>query len=262
MTKEFLYQVNAGLIFIGVLAFLLGSMEIGYWFGFRIRSRIDDSSKNQVTTLQGAMLAVLGLLLGFTFSMAVSRFDTRKQLVLDESNAIGTTYLRADLLPEGARVTVKDLLKLYVDMRLDYNKYGLDPERVGLIIQREEEIQKQLWAQAMAAASERRDALTALFIDSLNQLIDLESKRATSLENHVPETILILLFAVAALAMGVTGYSCGLAGRRNIFPVSIAALLIVSVILVVIDLDRPRRGLIRVSQHSMVELKKSLENSP
>lgn len=120
---------------------------------------------------------------------------------------------------------------------------------------------KQLWSLAAALGEKNPLAITiGLFLQSLNETIDLHAKRMTALENHVPEIILILLYFVAIMVTGVIGYGCGLGGYRNFFVTAMASILIASVILVIIDLDRPRRGLIRVSQTRMVELRDSLAN--
>lgn len=147
-------------------------------------------------------------------------------------------------------------------MRLALYKAGIDEKKLRQANDRTEALHKQLWSLAAALGEkDPRAVTTGLFLQSLNGMIDLHAKRITALENHVPEIILLLLYFVAFVVVGVIGYGCGLAGCRNFFVTAMASILIASVILVIIDLDRPRRGFIRVSQNRMVELRQSLANS-
>ncbi|HEY0322192.1 MAG TPA: hypothetical protein VGC66_14630 [Pyrinomonadaceae bacterium] len=121
------------------------------------------------------------------------------------------------------------------------------------------QLQNQLWSNAISAvAKDDREVTTGLFIDSLNNVIDNQEKRLAAMESHVPESILILLFIVALVAALGVGYGCGLGGHRHFFSTTMMSLLIVLVITVIIDLDRPRRGLIKVGQNSMIRLQQSL----
>jgi hypothetical protein len=205
------------------------------------------------------MLALFGLLLAFTFSMAVSRYDLRKQLVVEESTSIGTTYLRAQLLPEPYRSEISRLLRQYVDIRLEFFAVGADLERVAQVGDETEKLQDELWAQAIAAGAVDHHAITTgLFLQSLNETIDLPAKRLAALQNRIPEIVIFLLFFGGVLAVGVVGYGYGLGTRRSVFLLSALSVLIAVVVLVIIDLDRPRRGLITVSQQSMQDLRESL----
>lgn len=250
------------LLVVAMLIGLLGATELGYRLGVRRQTAADDSSKAHVNALQGALLGLLALLLGFTFAMAVSRFDTRKGLVLAEANAIGTTYLRARLLPEPYRQELTRLLRSYVDTRLAFYDAGVNPSRIAAANASTESLQEELWRAAIPLAQQDPRAVpTGLFIQSLNDVIDLHEKRVGALENHVPEPVLHLLFGVAAVALGFIGHGCGLSGTRRIASTTIVSALVVLVIAVIIDLDRPRRGLIKVSQDSMVKLKATLNRT-
>jgi hypothetical protein len=259
MTAELLYDLDLWLIWAGsVLVFILLA-EAGYRLGRLSRDRIDDYGKSQLGTIQGAMLGLLALLLGFTFAMAMSRFDVRKQLVLDEANAIGTTYLRAQLYPEPQRREVANLLRRYVEVRLEFYQAGDDAGKLMKANNQTEQIHNQLWSLAAAwGKEESRSIPMGLFLRSLNEVIDLHAKRVTAMENHVPEIILVLLYFVAMAAIGLLGYGCGVGGSRNHLINILVPIIIAAVILVIIDLDRPRRGLIKVSQQSMMDLRRSL----
>ena len=259
MAGELFYVVNAWVIFVASIGFFLLATEAGFQLGSRARSSVNEHARSQITMIQGAVLGLLALLLGFTFAMAMSRFDTRKQLVLDESNAIGTTFLRARLLPEPHRTEVSNQLRRYVDVRLEFYEAGVDQKKLRVANDKTEQLHNQLWLHAAALGEKDPRAITTgLFLQSLNEVIDLHAKRVTAMENHVPESILILLYFVAIMSTGLMGYGCGLGGFRNLFTTITASILIASVIFLIVDLDRPRRGLIKVSQQSMVNLRDSL----
>jgi hypothetical protein len=259
VTEEIFYDLDMWLILLASVVFFLVTTETGYRFGRRYQPYINEDSISEISTIQAALLGVLALLLGFTFSMAMTRFEVRKQLILEEANAIGTTLLRAQLLPDPPRKEVSHLLRQYVEVRLAFYDAGVDQKRLKEANDRTDRLHKQLWSHAAALGEkDPRAVTTGLFIQSLNEVIDLHAKRITALENHVPEIILELLYIVALMATGLIGYGCGLGGRRNFFVTAMASILIAAVILVIVDLDRPRRGLIRVSQQRMVDLRDSL----
>ncbi len=259
MPNELLYDVDLWLIFLVSIGVFFLFTELGFLVGRRAASTTRDEARSEVGTVQGALLGLLALLLGFTFAMAMSRFEVRKQIILDEANAIGTTYLRAQLLPEPPRREISDLLRRYVTIRLAFYKAGADKEKLGAATAATAKLQTQLWSTAAALGEKDPRAITVgLFLQSLNEVIDLHAKALTALENHVPEIILILLYFVAVTATGLIGYGCGLGGVRNFFVTVVSSVLIAAVIIVIIDLDRPRRGLIQISEQRLVELRDSL----
>jgi hypothetical protein len=260
VSNELLYDLDLLLIFFVSIGALILFTELGFHLGRRAGRTISDKARSQISAVQGAILGLLALLLGFTFAMAMGRFDVRKQLVLDEANAIGTTYLRAQLLPEPPRQEISDLLRQYVRVRLEFYEAGTDEKKLNVASDATDKLQNQLWSIAAALGEKEPRAVTlGLFLQSLNEVIDLNNKRLNALENHVPEIILFLLYFVALVATGLIGYGCGLGGVRNLFVTAVSSVLIAAVILVIIDLDRPRHGLIQVSQQRMLELRHSLE---
>jgi len=255
-----LFGLNEWLIFAIVIVLFLSANEIGFRLGWRTQSKSNEPTRSQVNMLQAASLGLLALLLGFTFSMALTRFDTRKQLVLEEANAIGTTYLRAQLLPDQARTEVSNLLRRYVDVRLEFYRAGINQNSLQWVDDDKGKLHSALWSYAIATGGQDPRAIpTGLFIQSLNEVIDLHAKRVTAMENHVPESIFVLLLLVATLSLGLVGYGAGMGRDRNVLPTVISVILIALVILLIMDLDRPRRGLIKVSQQSMVHLQESLK---
>ncbi len=182
------------------------------------------------------MIGLLGLLLGFTFSMAMSRHDIRRLLVVDDSNAIGTTYLRSKFLPEPHKTQVARLLRRYVDVRLEPYRAGRDEERLRKAISETQELQSELWSQAVAMVKiDPRPVPTGLFVQTLNDLIDDHEKRMTAFESQVPSSIFMLLYIAAVLSMGLTGYGCGIAGSRSLVSTMTSIVLIASVIFLISD---------------------------
>jgi hypothetical protein len=257
MLVEMLYE-NEWLIFIiGSVIFFL-TTEVGFRVGTIRRSSADESTKSQIITFQGAVLGLLGLLLAFTISMALTRIEERKEMVVEESNAIGTAYLRAQLLPEPEKTEISGLLRQYVDLRLEGARQG----NLQNVIKKSEKLHDLLWLQAVAVGKKVPQPFpTGLFAQSLNEVIDIHSKRLRAIMDHVPGSILFLLFSVAIFAMGAMGYGCGLGNGHYFISRLAMAVIIAMVMLVIIDLDQPQRGLIRVSQQSMISLRDSI-NKP
>ena len=193
--------------------------------------------------------------------MAVGRFETRKQLVLDEANGIGTTWLRAGFLSDPARDAVRSALLDYVDARLQAADVSEGSEVFNEQIARSEVTQATAWKATLREVSANDSPSTALFTASLNDLIDLDSKRRAALRNHVPASVWLLLMIVSVTVCWTTGYTTALgeSGRHALAMVVLPTLLAV-VITIVADLDNPRRGLIKVSQQSMRELQQTLQH--
>lgn len=259
MAGELLYGVNQWLLFAVVLGMLYAAAEIGYRYGKRSAHRTSEKTHSHVGTVEGALIGLLALLLGFAFAMAMTRFESRKQTVLDELNDLETAYLRAHLLPNGRRDQCQMLLLEYVDARLADLRAGTDQPLIEESHAKSQQVLQKLWALAVATARETPDEVTTgYFIESLNRLIDDDARRAAAMANHVPETILLLLLLVATLTMAVSGYSSGLRLRRLHALRLILVVLITATLTVIIDLDRPRRGLIRVSEGAIERLQRAL----
>ena len=209
----------------------------------------------------GSMLGLLALLLAFTFSLALQRYEDRSQAIVAEANAIGTAYLRAQLLPKEMRLTVQATLRMYLDIRVQEGKTELtDTARRSQLLVDGDHLAGQLWQQAQQASElASSQVITALYINSLNELIDSSGIREAALERHVPEIVLLLLFATCFMTMATLGYASGLGGHRVSLPGFVLVLLIAFVVYLIIDLDRPRRGAIQVSQESLLRLQQSLQ---
>ena len=246
--------VLAGLV---LFALLVLAHLVGFRAARRGRARADEGERSETSTLQGGMLALLGLLLGFTFAAASQRFDARKQLVLDEANAIGTAYLRATAVPGGEEVA--ELLRRYVDVRLE-GAASRNPEDFRRAVGESERLHDAMWSRVAALARANPDPLRTLLLVAVNEVIDLHEKRLTAMRNHVPTIILVLLLVVSVLTMASLGHAAGASGGRSgmLSTALTFAMLVTVVIMVVVDLDRPERGLIRVSQQSLQTLRDGL----
>lgn len=255
MNAGFLYATNEIIIFVLFFALMLAATEIGFRLGRKSQVNTLDKTKSLVSTLEAAILGVLGLLLAFTMSMAVSRFEMRKQLVLDEANAIGTSRLRTELLPPPENTEIANILNQYINLRVQYGTTGNDPKRLESLSKETAYLQNEFWARAVAYGQKEPNPVTiGLLLQSLNQTIDLESARRMAFQNHVPPSVIYVNAIVGILAALLVGYTFGLNGRRQIFSMCVLSMAITLVLALIIDLDRPRRGFIRISQQPMIDL--------
>lgn len=241
--------------FISLLTYEIW-FRIGRWW----QEITPDEKEGPTGMLVGSLLGLMAFLLAVTMGMAADRFGTRRDLVLAEANSVGTTYLRAGYLPEPAASESRKLLAAYAPLRLATN----DPADLRVKMARSVEIHTALWsiAEELARAAPESDVL-ALYIDSLNQTIDVHGMRVSAgLYSRVPETILLLLFVGSALTLGMVGYSAGLTRRRS--PLSALAMIVAlgAVITLVVDLDRPRDGFLQVNQQPLLDLERQIGSPP
>ena len=256
MTEELLYNIPQWLIGLVALILLIVSVEIGYWIGLKAKVEMTQSMKTQISTIQTAILTIFTFLLGFTFAMALSRFDNRKQMVVKESNAIGTAVLRSQLLPENQRIKMNELFKEYVNVEFSItSRANISASEKKALNQEAKRLQALLWMEAFNATENNPLSVPAgLFATSVNQLIDIKTERDIAISNHVPEIVLLGLLLFASLAIGILGYGNGLAATHARYPAVILCIVITISFILIIDLDRPNRGLTKVSQESMIDL--------
>jgi hypothetical protein len=243
-------------IVVATLLFDECGFHLGRWRG-RQPGKEHDST---VGAIVAAQLGLLAFLLAFSFGIVTSRFDVRRHMVLDEANAIGTAFLRAGMLPHAESASIRRGLRSYADARLAATT-GAPVEEV---IRRSEQIHHQLWTEAVAvAAQDQRSVITGLFIQSLNEVIDLHTARVMAgLRNRMPLTVWIVLFAVGVLAFFTMGYQAGLTRADRSPAAVVLALTFGAVIWLVADLDRPGEGFLRVSQEPMSEVRRMMDAHP
>ena len=236
------------LFFMVAFAAHEGGFRLGAW-----RTRADPEEKDgPIGLLVGAILALMGFLLATTTAMAADRFDARRALVVDEANAIGAAFLRAGYLEESTSAEVRNLLRRYAPLRINV----LDPAEYEENLAASKQMHDDLWAYAEAVARSSGDQpVVALFVESLNTAFDLVADREAALTNgRVPETVVWLLLIGAFLSAGIVGYHAGLTRRRELVGAITLIVVLSSALVFVIDLDRPRDGLLRVSQQPLETL--------
>jgi len=237
----------------------MGIAERGFRFGLRLYASQDEARKAQISGIQGAVLGLLALLLGFTFAMAVNRYEARRELVVKQANAIGTTFLRAALLPEAHVAPVEDLLRHYVELLLKYAPLAKDPAKLAQGLRVFADIQVVLWEHAVAASKASPTPIVATFINALNETIDTEAERVAARQNRVPGSVWLLLLIVASLGCLTSSYSAGAQGVRFLFSSLLLPLLIAVVLTLIADIASPYGGFITVSQQPLVDLLQAIQ---
>jgi len=242
------------IIFVVSVAAFLAAVEAGHWLG----SRVDEGGN--VATLEASVLGLLALMIGFTFSMALNRFEARRDSLVSEANAIGTAALRARLLPAPYGEESLKLFKDYVHIRASYAEQEPKSEERVQGLRRSREVQEALWRQAQAAAAKDNAMVpTGLYIQALNESFDNQQKRSAILSNRVPNIVFVGLYAVAVAALWLTGYASAIDQRRWRRPTYVACVLVAGVILLIQDLDRPGAGFITVDEQPMMDTEQALQ---
>jgi hypothetical protein len=239
---------------------LVATVEIGFWVRKgRVKGGSDNIEKADIALILGAVMTLLALLLGFTYAMSEVRFETRRQLVVDEANAIGTTYLRAKTLPEPRSSEIQELLRQYTALRVEIASMADDdPEKIRGMDNQTKQLHGLIWSHAAALARENPSPVIAVFLQTLNEMIDLHSKRLAAFRNRVPFSIYLVLFVVSAIILWLVGYYFGSHRKRVRILTTMLALLVASVMWLIMDLDQPVRGAIRASQQSLIDLHQDL----
>jgi len=249
-----LWALFAITLIIACLSFE-GGFRIGRW-----RSRQKEHEREVVVRSEvGAMLGMVTFILAVTFWIASAHFDASRQSIINHANIIRTAYLRADLLPEPHRTEIRNLLREYVDIRLEANRSG----KLDYAIARSEELHNLLWAQAVAAKDKTSNPIFAgYFIQSLNELIALHTRRlAIRAEFNIPTAIWVVVYVIMTVAVFAIGCHAGLTRARRPLVVTAFVLIISVVVTLIADLDNPRKGSLRVSQETMVDLRKAMNSA-
>jgi hypothetical protein len=244
-------------VFIATVVLVLLSIEAGLRLGRRRQMESGDAKDAPIGGVVGALLGLLAFLLAFTFGAAASRFDARRHLLLDEVNAIGTTYLRAGVIAEPERSELRKLLREYVAIRADLAEH---PERLAETITRSEALHGEFWdMMTVVAQADPHSVVAGRLMESMNEMIDLHTERVTvGLRHRISPVIWTALYFTAALSMVAVGYQFGLSGARNVPMSVLLALTFSAVILLIADLDRATEGTLQVSLQPMLDLHKSL----
>jgi len=261
MTGNIFYRVDPLWICLILICFLVAASEAGYWVIQKRRSRRPETfEKADIALILGAVLTLLALLLGFTYSMSENRFEVRRELVVQEANAIGTTYLRAQTLSEPRSSEAQEYLRQYTKLRVELaNTTEITPQILLEADRRTKELHNLLWAQAVALAKESPTPITSLYLQTLNEMIDLHTKRLAAFHNRVPLAIYMVLGVVSGVAVFLVGFYIGFSKHRAHVLTMMLAMLVASVMWLILDLDQPASGTIRTSQQSLIDLQQDMK---
>ena len=253
--QQLLDTIPIPLLFFVIVLILLIGFEIGFRIGRWWQTRTPEDTEGPTGVLVGSLLALMAFLLGITMSMADDRFDARRALVLEESNAIGTAYLRAGYIPAPMSEESRELIRQYAPLRVAVN----DKAQLAANLRTSQEILNELWARAEIVGRDFSTDSNSLYIESLNDVIDLNTSRTIAgIYGRVPETIVLLLLFGSALTLGMVGYGAGLTYKRSAITALTLCIALAAVLTLVIDLDRPRDGFIQVSQEPLLLLQQQI----
>ncbi len=248
----------AGGLFAGMLVLL----EMGRRLGLRRIVPDSDSARAGFGVVEGAIFALMGLLVAFTFSGAASRFDMRRHLVVEEANAIGTAYLRLDLLPVSTQTALRESFRQYVEARLETYRKLPDIVAAKQAMAQATLLQGQIWSQALAACQEAPQPATMLLLPALNAMIDITTTRSVATQIHPPQVIFVMLCVLALASSLLAGYSMA-GGRPSSYWIHmlVFAVIMALTVYVILDLEYPRLGLIRVDavDQVLVDLRDSMK---
>jgi hypothetical protein len=252
------YELDQIIVYPVLIVLLEAAAEFGAWLGRRFRDATTGSA--DISTLAGAALGLLALLLAFSFSLALSRYDSRRTMVLEEANAIGSTANFALMLPQSEQGLILGLLRDYVAVRIGLG-VPFDPLKLDQDIARSLDLQARLWRQATSVTEATPQSLPAYrFVASLNEMNNIHESRITALRYHVPGAIIVMLTAVAMVALGFTGYQAGVTGSRRRVSTLIMSVTVATVLILVVDLDQPARGWIQVPIQPLVDAANGIQS--
>lgn len=247
-------------IFVTTIIVVLLAIEAGFRLGGNVRKKSEDEKESPVSATAGAILGLAGFMLAFTFGISSDRLYDRKTLVRGEANAIGTAWLRSDFLPEPDRAEAAGLFRKYVDDRLDAAQ-AQDLNQMQELLVESRRIQHQLWDMAVRnARKDMNSDVAALYIESLNQVIDIHALRvAVALHPQIPAIIWLALYTLVILGMLAVGYQTAIAGSaRRSRSAPILALSFSLVIALIVSLDRPQSDFISVPQAPLIDLQAAM----
>jgi hypothetical protein len=232
------------LLFVGMLTML----EIGRLLGIRRRSKEVDGERSNLGTIEGAVFALFGLLMAFTFSGAASRFNEKRMLIAEEVNTVETAYLRLHLLPHEAQFALQELFRQYIDSRLETYRRMPNMQAAEEEMAKSKMLQEQIWSQAIAATrlpNAHPDA-GKLLLPALNSMIDMSTTRTMALQIHPPRIIYLLLFALGLICALLAGYRMASGQHRSWLHIAGFTAITVIIVHVMLDAEYPRAGLIRL----------------
>lgn len=257
MFLEYLYGVSEWILFLVFVVILIAAVECGFLWGRHLADHRSPDARGRIAAVGGTLSGFLALLLGFTFAMSLSRYNARRDAFQNEVNDLGTVFTQTSLLPPAQANETRARLGDYAALRVHAYWWERAPAELAAISEATDALQDRIWACAVAAAHESAlpAPITAIYLNNLTRAFSDRTERALEINNHVPEAIIWLLLFIAVIAVATTGYASGLNKARAPLVRSVMILSIALTLLVIVDLDRPRRGLIRIDQRAMAELR-------
>jgi hypothetical protein len=245
-------------IALGLLLVMIGLMQIGW----RIGKKVNDEATTPVNVgaIEGAIFALLGLLVAFTFSNGLARFEVRRQLIVEEANAIGTAFLRLELLPADAQPELRQLFRRYLEARLAAYRHIPDLAAAKTELERGTQLQQQIWSHAVTHCQDQPTPCLMLLLPALNAMIDVTTTRTMLSQFHPPLIIFLLLMGFSLAAALLAGY--GMAGGSHSWVHIVGfSVAMATTVYVILDVEYPRIGFIRIDQTDQVllELRKSMD---
>ena len=255
------FELKASMFGVGMFIGMLLMIELGRWLGASRRAPLTEGGSAGVRAVEAAVFALLGLLIAFAFQGAAARFDDRRALIVQEANNIGTAWLRIDLLPAGAQPEMRQLFRQYLDSRLATYRRGQDLATVRAELEHSVRLQGEIWKSALAAEKEVSQKVVVGFLPTLNAMFDIVTTRTMAVKVHPPAIVLFMLAFLALAAALFAGH--GMSGskvRSWIHIAGFAAVLSITVY-VILDLEFPRLGMIRVDSFDqvLVDLRQSMK---
>src|SRR5688572_29245061 len=253
------FRLIAFVAAVGLLLGIMIALEIGRRLG--VKHAKTEGATEGTGPLEAAIFGLLGLLIAFTFSGAVSRFDDRRHLIVEEANNIGTAYLRVDLLPSESQPAIRDKFKHYVDSRLETYRKIPDMEAVNAELKRSQQLQNDIWTMSVAASQNSQTTMAGmLLMPALNAMIDITATRTMSAQMHPPIPIFVMLVVMALASAVLAGFGMARAKSRNWLHRAAFALILALTVYVILDMEYPRLGFIRVDSfdQALVDVRNSM----
>jgi hypothetical protein len=261
-TLMMLHEWPTAAIVMGLLVAMSLANEAGFHIGRQHAQKESEHSRSASNSLKGSVFALVALLLAFSFSATAARYELRQRLVLDQANAIGTCYLRAGLLDDVHRDRVQEILRQYIDVRLESFRAAQQGRRHERMQREIDQRLAELWSAVEEANRQQPEVVrNSMIVQAANDVIDLSSTRAWANRNHLPDPVLALLLVGVVVSSLLLGHSSGQARRRHPGLWLASNVVFALVLYVVLDFDRPRRGLIRIDPTPIVELRESFPDS-
>ena len=253
--KIFAITIMFLLPFIAVLVPIL----LGQRYGIYRKKKTEEAQHAPIGSVVGAAFGLLAFMLAITFQIAANRYDTRKQLLLEEVTNIRSGYLRAGLIPEPYRSNTKKFLVEYVDLRVDF---ATDLSKLDLALSRSQQILDSLWKYTEALAEQDRSSeVYALYTTSVNDIINSYNQRVSvALQYRIPPAVLFVLFIISFVSMFLLGYQFGISGKGNLRLIILLSVIFAIVMFLILALDQPEKGLATVNQKPMISLQQQLHS--